>query len=120
MVETAEDARKAVASARYPPHYGRGKGTREYAYTMVRASQCGRNEQYDSNCHEVLLTIVQVEAEEAIHNILEIGMVEGVDCMFLGPFDISFSIGELGDFSEDGKKGHEITSSCRAISKRDF
>ena len=68
---------------------------------MVRASQYGRNEQYyDSNCHKDLLTIVQVESEEAIHNIPEIGMVEGVDCIFLGPFDISCSIGEMGDFSE--------------------
>ena len=101
MVETADDASKAVASTRYPPHYGRGEGIRGCAYTMVRASQYGRNEQYyDSNCHKDLLTIVQVESEEAIHNIPEIGMVEGVDCIFLGPFDISCSIGEMGDFSE--------------------
>ena len=104
MVETAIDARKAVASTRYPPHYGKGEGTRGCAYTMVRASQYGRNEEYyDSNSHEDLLTIVQVESEQAIHNIPEIGMVEGVDCIFLGPFDISCSIGEMSDFSEDGK-----------------
>jgi hypothetical protein len=50
-----------------------------------------------------LLVIVQVESKIGIDNIPEIGMVDGVDCIFLGPFDISCSIGKMGQF--DDKEG---------------
>jgi len=50
-----------------------------------------------------LLTIVQVESEEGIANIPEIGMVDGVDVIFLGPFDIGASIGSVGSFEPNGK-----------------
>lgn len=99
MIENAHQAKAAVESTRYPPH-----GIRGCAYPFVRASQYGKNTDYfdiDSNQH--LLTIVQVESEEAIANIPEIGMVEGVDVIFLGPFDISCSINEVGNFDEGGK-----------------
>eukprot|EP00979_Chaetoceros_neogracilis_P006133 scaffold1222_cov260-Chaetoceros_neogracile.AAC.33 len=101
MIENAEQAKAAVASTRYPPHYE--NGIRGCAYPFVRASQYGKNTQYfDNDSNQDLLTIVQVESEEAIENISEIGMVEGVDVIFLGPFDISCSINEVGNFENDG------------------
>ena len=104
MIENAQQAKGAVESTRYPPHYPNGNGIRGCAYPFVRASQYGKNTDYfetDSNQH--LLTIVQVESEIAIENIPEIGMVDGVDVIFLGPFDISCSINDVGNFEKDGK-----------------
>jgi len=117
MIENAEQARDAVASTRYPPHYSYGDddddddddqgehvGLRGCAHPFVRASSYGKDTTYfDKASHNDLLTIVQVESENAIHNIPEIGMVEGVDCIFLGPFDISCSVGKMGQFQEGGE-----------------
>jgi len=107
MIENAQDAEFAVASTRYPPHYGNGDddivGIRGCAHPFVRASGYGRDSTYfDYSSHEDLLTIVQVESESAIEKIPEIGMVDGVDCIFLGPFDISCSIGKMGQFEDGG------------------
>jgi 2-keto-3-deoxy-L-rhamnonate aldolase RhmA len=102
MIENAKQAQVAVESTRYAPHYN--NGVRGCAYPFTRASSYGKNKDYfhvDSN--QNLLTIVQVESLEGIENIPEIGLVDGVDCIFLGPFDISCSIGKIGDFSSKGE-----------------
>ena len=104
LIENAQQAEKAVASTRYPCHYKNGSGIRGCAHPFVRASQFGGNEEYfDVDSNQDLLTILQVETEEGVNNIPEIGMVEGVDVIFLGPFDISCSLGEMGNFEEDGR-----------------
>lgn len=103
MIENAEQAAAAVASTRYAPHYRNGIGIRGCAYPFVRASSYGKNVDYFDIDAQDLLTIMQVESREAIENIPEIGMVDGVDVIFLGPFDISCSIGEMGNFEKDGK-----------------
>mmetsp|Transcript_26771 Transcript_26771/g.61623 ORF Transcript_26771/g.61623 Transcript_26771/m.61623 type:complete len:250 (-) Transcript_26771:194-943(-) len=102
MIESAAQAEAAVAGTRYPPH--RRNGVRGCAHPFVRASQYGNNGDYfDVDSHRELLTIAQVESEEGIEHIPEIGMVDGVDVIFLGPFDISCDIGEVGNFDPDGK-----------------
>lgn len=102
MIENSEQAEAAVASTRYAPHYK--NGIRGCAYPFVRASHYGQNSEYfDVDSNQDLLTILQVESEEAIENIPEIGMVDGVDVIFLGPFDISCDVGEVGNFAENGR-----------------
>jgi 2-keto-3-deoxy-L-rhamnonate aldolase RhmA len=104
MVENAKQAQAAVESTRYAPHYPNNSGLRGCAYPFTRASSYGKNKDYfhiDSN--QSLLTIMQVESLEAIENIHEIGLVDGVDCIFLGPFDISCNMGKIGDFSPKGE-----------------
>lgn len=104
MVENAEIAKVAVESTRYPSHYGDDSGTRGCAWPFVRASSYGENQEYyEQTCHQDLLTLVQVETENAINNIPEIAAVPGVDGIFLGPFDISCSIGRMGEFEEEGE-----------------
>ena len=98
MIEDAAGAAAAVAGTRYPPG-----GVRGCAHPFVRASRYGRNPDYFETDARDLLTIVQVESAAAIENIPEIGMVDGVDVIFLGPFDISCSIGRMGEFREDGE-----------------
>lgn len=77
MVESQEDAKLCVESTRYPPHYP--GGVRGCAYPLVRASSYGKEDNYFSDkSHQDLLTLLQVESENAIRQIPEIGMVDGV------------------------------------------
>lgn len=98
MVNDVATARAVVAATRYPP-----LGVRGCAIPLVRASSYGSipTEEYlTQSCREDLLVMVQVETLEGICVIEEIGNVEGVDAIFLGPLDISASIGKLGTFED--------------------
>lgn len=98
MVETPSDAAKAVASCRYPP-----RGFRGAAHPIVRASLYGMdNPGYLHMCEQdEVLIMLQIESKEAVAHIAEIAAVDGVDCLMLGPTDLSSSIGHLHD------PGHE-------------
>lgn len=99
MIENAQQAQLAISSITYPPN-----GIRGCAHPFVRASQYNHNLDYfDISCREDILTIMQIESKDAIENIREIGMVDGVDCLFLGPFDISCSVGQMGKFDKGGQ-----------------
>jgi 4-hydroxy-2-oxoheptanedioate aldolase len=87
-VNTADEARQAVSSMRYPPLGVRG------AARFQRASGFGRDfETYFSEANENLLTIVQIETAAAVDQVEEIAAVEGVDVLFVGPLDLSVSMG---------------------------
>jgi 4-hydroxy-2-oxoheptanedioate aldolase len=90
-VQTAEQARAAVASVRYPP-----RGVRGVSATS-RASQFGRVKDYLRKADEEICLIVQVETRSALDELEAISSVEGVDGVFLGPADLSASLGHLGD-----------------------
>ena len=91
-VNDAEDAKAAVAACRYPP-----KGLRGMAATVVRASRFGMEWQdYTARAADELLIMCQVESAEAVENVSAIADVEGVDMLFIGPFDLSASLGFLG------------------------
>jgi 2-keto-3-deoxy-L-rhamnonate aldolase RhmA len=95
-IESAEEARAAVAACRYPP-----AGRRGSAYGTVRASDYGLcGERYRDTCGDELLVIVQIESERAVAAIPDIAAVPGIDCLFVGPYDLSGSIGRLGRFDD--------------------
>jgi 2-keto-3-deoxy-L-rhamnonate aldolase RhmA len=95
MVETPAEAEAAVAACRYPP-----AGVRGVAFPLVRATGWGTQskgpEDYLRQCEEELFIIVQVESAAAVDKIESIAAVPGVDCVFIGPFDLSASIGRPG------------------------
>lgn len=91
MVQTADDARAAVAAMRYAP-----EGVRGVAGTM-RAARFGRTPGYFKRAHEALCLLVQVETREALDRLEEIAAVEGVDGVFIGPNDLAASLGHIGD-----------------------
>lgn len=64
---------------------------------MVRASGYGIDEGYLSNYEDDLLIMCQVECGEGAKKIKEIAAVEGVDCIQMGPLDLSASLGYLWD-----------------------
>lgn len=96
MVETAEQARAAVAACRYPPD-----GIRGCAASMVRASRYGLDAaDYVEQVNRELCIVVQIESGRAVDNVAEIAAVEGVDVLFIGPTDLSASIGLPGRTGE--------------------
>ncbi|KAF5734966.1 hypothetical protein HS088_TW15G00465 [Tripterygium wilfordii] len=92
MIESPKEAKKAVSYCRFPPN-----GIRGSAHTVVRASSYGIDEGYLSNYEEELLIMCQVESVEGVKKSAEIAGVDGVDCVQMGPLDLSASMGYLWD-----------------------
>ncbi|KAL3742865.1 hypothetical protein ACJRO7_018210 [Eucalyptus globulus] len=92
MIDTPELARDAVAYSRFPP-----AGVRGSAHTVVRASKYGIDEGYLGHCEEELLVMCQVESQQGVRNVEQIAAVDGVDCIQMGPLDLSASMGYLWD-----------------------
>ncbi|XP_027080906.1 uncharacterized protein [Coffea arabica] len=92
MIDGPKAAQKAVSYCRFPP-----SGVRGSAHTVVRASGYGIDEGYLSNYEEELLIMCQVECGEGVKRIKEIAAVDGVDCIQMGPLDLSASLGYLWD-----------------------
>ncbi|HSE79231.1 MAG TPA: aldolase/citrate lyase family protein [Alphaproteobacteria bacterium] len=91
-VETADEARAAVAACRFPPRGIRGFGPwREIALGADLA-------EYGQRAHEELLIICQIETVKALANIEAIAAVDGVDVLFIGPNDLSGSLGRFREF----------------------
>ena len=96
MVEDADTAAAIVQSTRYP---GDG-GVRGCATPFVRGSSWGFNTDYLRHCREDLLVMVQVESPKGVEAIPEIAAVDGIDGIFIGPLDLSASIGKMGNFQD--------------------
>ena len=92
-VNTARDARRAVEAVKYHPQGERGlaAGVRaaSYGYGMSMS-------EYTEQSNRETLVCVQIEEEEAVKNVDEIVGVEGVDVFFVGPSDLSQSLGHPG------------------------
>ncbi len=89
-VETEEDAIKAVASTRYPPHGIRGVSVSH------RSNGYGTIADYFQVISDNISVIVQVESQLGVDNVDKIAAVDGVDCVFVGPGDLSAALGYLG------------------------
>jgi 2-dehydro-3-deoxyglucarate aldolase len=91
MILTEDDTRKAVRSVKFPPEGTRGVGlARAHGY-----SEEGRDE-YLKSANDELLVVIQVEHITAVDNIDGILAVEGIDAVYVGPSDLSASLGFLG------------------------
>lgn len=90
MVNTRADAELAVKSAKYPPLGFRGVG-------LARAQGYGqRFAEYVAHANDATLLIVQIEHHKAVANIEAILDVPGIDGTFIGPYDLSMSMGLPG------------------------
>lgn len=89
MVNTAEEAQTLAAAAIYAPD-----GTRGMAAPIVRATGYGINtEHYLSHYRSQFMLLLQIETADAVLAASEIAAVDGVDCVFIGPFDLAGSLG---------------------------
>jgi len=110
MVKTAEEAENAVREAKYPP-----RGTRGYGFS--RANMHGIDfSDYTSSANDEIAMIMQIEHHEAVEHIDEILAVDGVDSVFIGPYDLSGSMGITGQFDHPRMTAALDTflASCRA------
>lgn len=96
----AEDGRRAVRSAKFYPIGERGmcRFVRAAGYTSVP------RETYFAEANRETMVIVHIEGEEGVSRIDEILAVEGIDIIFVGPYDLSQSLGVPGQVSHEKVK----------------
>ncbi|MCY7317471.1 MAG: HpcH/HpaI aldolase/citrate lyase family protein [Ramlibacter sp.] len=90
MVDTPQQAAELVRAMRYPPSGIRGMGG-------ARASRWGRIATYPKDANSQVCLLVQAESQLALDNLEAIAAVEGVDGVFIGPADLSASLGHVGN-----------------------
>ncbi len=93
-VNTADDARRAVAAVKFGPGAARGlaAGTRPDSWGLG-----ARMPDFTARANAQSLVCIQLEHETALHNLDAILAVEGIDVFFIGPSDLSQSMGFPGD-----------------------
>lgn len=91
QVGSAEEAERVVRFAQYPPRGRRGLGT-------ARANRYGLGvAEYLGTVSGRVTVVVQAETSEAVQNIQAIARVPGLDAVFVGPYDLSASLGYPGE-----------------------
>jgi 4-hydroxy-2-oxoheptanedioate aldolase len=113
-LESAAQAREAVTFLRYPPDGVRGVATR------VRGAGLGRVGHPDvSRLNERVVGIIQIESAGALREATEIAALDGVDVLFVGPADLTHSLGIPGDFASPQYRNalKRVASACQASGK---
>ena len=90
FVQNAAEAAQAVSATRYPPQGVRGMAG------MSRAAQFGMAVNHFTTANQNLAVIVQIETLAALADLEAIAAVDGVDAIFIGPADLSGSMGLIG------------------------
>jgi 2-dehydro-3-deoxyglucarate aldolase len=95
MVNSIDEAKRAVAATRYPPLGNRGVG-------LARAQQYGvsfkEHLSWQADIDSGPIVIAQIEHIDAVDNLKGILSVEGIDAFIIGPYDLSCSMGIPGEF----------------------
>ena len=96
-IRTVDEAKYMVDSTRYAPEGIRGSAPR-----IIRATGYGKSvDSYLEFLDKEFLLMGQIETKLAVEQIDEIAAVEGMDMFFIGPSDLSASLGEQGNFTSD-------------------
>src|SRR5699024_9426527 len=92
MVEAADQAAALVAATRYL-----SAGFRGVATGVIRADRWGTDAAYADHAADSLCLIVQIESQAGVDNAAPIAATAGVDAVFIGPVDLSTSLGHVGN-----------------------
>jgi 2-keto-3-deoxy-L-rhamnonate aldolase RhmA len=92
FTSTPELARQAAAACKYPPHGRRGSGAGLATFRWPAPQG------YHDFADENVMVIVNIEEAEAVENIDAIASTPGVDVLFIGTSDLSFSLGFRGNY----------------------
>jgi len=113
-LDTADQAREAVTFLRYPPDGQRGvalltRGARLGAVSHGEVAYVNRD----------IVGIVQIETPSALREADEIAAIDGVDVLFVGPADLSHSLGVPGKFDDETYLAalRSVIDACRAHGK---
>ncbi|MBI4979896.1 MAG: 2,4-dihydroxyhept-2-ene-1,7-dioic acid aldolase [Spirochaetes bacterium] len=113
LVNTREEAMAAVAAAKYPP-----KGVRGFAY--CRPNNYGVDfDEYVRTANDDIAVVVMIESKEGVANIDAILAVDGVDGVFIGPYDMSGSYGVPGETKHPlvVKACEDVVAACARAKK---
>ncbi len=91
FVESADEARSAVAATRYPPQGVRGVSVSQ------RSNRYGTVADYFTGINDQICVAVQIESNAGVAAAAEIAAIDGVDCIFVGPSDLAAGMGHLGN-----------------------
>lgn len=95
MVNTAEEAMKVVKSSKYPPEGIRGAG-----FGFAHDNYNNQNQlRYMKKANDELINIIQIETKYGLENVESIAAIDGVDCLWVGHFDLTNFLGIPGDFT---------------------
>jgi 4-hydroxy-2-oxoheptanedioate aldolase len=92
MVQTADEARAVADACRYPPKGKRGMGPWRAMARGVPVPD------YVAHMADNLFVMCQIESPTAANNAEAIAAVDGVDMLFVGPYDLSGALGRPNDF----------------------
>lgn len=94
QIRSADDVRRVISWSKYPPSGRRSVG-------IGRAHQYGlRFKEYIEHSNDETAVILQIENADAVANIESITNVDGVDALFVGPYDLSASLGQPGELDQ--------------------
>lgn len=94
QVNTAEQAALAVSYSKYPPMGRRGVGiSRAHGYGFAF-------QEYLQQANDHIVVVVQAEHAIAVDNIGAIAATPGIDAVFVGPYDLSASLGKMGQVED--------------------
>lgn len=93
QINTADEAKRAVEFAKYPP-----KGTRGVSPGWTTMLDVAWDDYLPAANNETCV-VLQIESPQGIENLEAIAAVDGVDVVFAGPADLSASLGMIGQFS---------------------
>lgn len=115
MISNAAEARAVVEATRYPPQGRRGlAGMRAADYGLTIPLK-----DYVVKANQELLVVSQVETLEGVKNLDEMLAVEGIDVFFIGPTDLSSSMGYPGQANQPEVRAmiEKLVSRIRAAGK---
>jgi 2-dehydro-3-deoxyglucarate aldolase len=91
FIESADEAKRAVAATRYPPQGFRGVSVSQ------RSNKFGSVKDYFTGINDQICVMVQIESRKGVEAVAEIAQVEGIDGIFVGPSDLAAGFGHLGN-----------------------
>jgi 4-hydroxy-2-oxoheptanedioate aldolase len=100
MIETADQAERAVKATRYPPEGIRGVGS-----SLARASRFSAIPDYLKTANDQICLILQIESRAGLAALDDILALPGIDCVFIGPSDLAADMGHLGNASHPEVRG---------------
>ncbi len=110
MIETKEDAERVVWAARYAPLGQRSVGP---ARAVVYAGA-----DYLDHANEEIAIAVMIETPKALENLDDIASVEGIDALYIGPADLSQSLGLGPRYNADNPKHAEAVTHVRETAEK--